>query len=206
MRILAAMLVLASAVAPALADKDAQPKDASEVLLSRPKPVPAFALTGHDGKRFGAERFKGRWTFVFFGFTHCPDVCPAVLQHLAMTRQTIASRHPAAPMPTALFISVDVQRDTPAQLAEYVAAFDKAFAGATGSEDEIRNVERIFSANHRIRPKAKPGEYMVAHSSEIYLVDPEGRHVATFWPPIDAEVWAKLYADIVARAAKPPAR
>lgn len=206
MRALAAALVLALTAAPALADKDAQPKDASEVLLPRPKPVPDFALTGHDSKRFGAERLKGQWTFVFFGFTHCPDVCPAVLQHLTLVRDEIGKRHPSAAKPVALLISVDGKRDTPALLAEYVTAFDKAFAGATGSEDEIRKVERIFGANHRIRPKAQPGEYMVAHSSEIYLVDPEGRHVATFWPPIDAEVWAKLFATIVERAGKPPAQ
>jgi protein SCO1/2 len=201
LRLAAALGLAALAGAPAQADKDAQPKDASEVLLPRPAPLPPFGLIGHDGKPFGPERLRGNWTYVFFGFTNCPDICPTVLHHLVLVREELAKRNPAGALPTALFVSVDPKRDPPERLAEYTAAFDKDFFGATGDEAALRRFERIFGASHRLRPKRTAGEYDVVHSSEIYLVDPEGRHVATFWPPIEAEAWARLFLAIRDRPA-----
>ncbi len=100
-------------------------------VLSSPRPLPQFTLTDHHGKRFGRERLSERWTFVFFGFTHCPDVCPATLFTLAGVAKSLETLDPQE-RPAVTFLSVDPMRDTPAALAAYVLHFNAGFLGVTG--------------------------------------------------------------------------
>src|SRR5437868_1141102 len=95
---------------------------AKATLLSPPRPLPEFALTDHNGASFDQARLKQHWSLLFFGFTHCPDVCPTTLGMLAQTEKLLADL-PAAQRPQIVLISVDPQRDTPQQLAAYVRFF-----------------------------------------------------------------------------------
>lgn len=191
-------LIAASA---ALAHSDHVPAKAGrEFLLDRPAPLGPFMLADSARQVFGPERFHGRWTFVFFGFTHCPDICPAVLDAMAAVRGAVAESGVASPPPTILFVSVDPERDDPEHLGSYVAHFGPGIEGASAPQEHLRGFERYFGASHRIVRRKDPGNYDVMHSAEIYLVDPAARHVATFWPPIEPETWARAFLAIHERA------
>src|ERR1700677_2042573 len=92
--------------------------------------LPDFSLIDQEGRAFGPERLKGRWSLVFFGYTNCPDFCPATLATLAAVEKRLRSDQ-ATVRPQVIFVSVDAKRDTPAQLAKYVPYFDPEFIGVT---------------------------------------------------------------------------
>lgn len=169
------------------------PRAAQAFRLKEPQPVGPFQLIGQDKTSFGPERFRGRWTFVFFGYTFCPDICPEVLSELATVRDGIAAADKTKPAPSILFISVDPDRDTPERLGQFVQNFGPGIEGATAPAAGIRTVEKIFGARHTIPPHQDPKNYVVDHTAEIYLVDPEARRVATFWPPADVDKWVAAF-------------
>lgn len=171
-------------------------KAGREFLLERPVSLGPFILADAARQVFGPERFHGRWTFVFFGFTHCPDICPAVLDAMTAVRTAIAEQHGEASVPALLFVSVDPERDNPELLASYVAHFGPDIEGASAPQEHLRRFERYLGATHRVVKRKDPANYDVAHSAEIYLVDPAARHVATFWPPIEPAIWAQAYMAI----------
>jgi protein SCO1 len=190
-------IAIGFAAAPAAAHGDHAPAPAGrEFMLDWPVPLGAFMLADTARQAFGPERFRGRWTFVFFGFTHCPDICPAVLDAMAAVRGAVADQAGDGAVPTILFVSVDPERDHPEHLASYVAHFGPDIEGASAPQDHLRRFERYFGASHRVVKRKDPGNYDVMHSGEIYLVDPNARHVATFWPPIDPAAWAKAFLAI----------
>jgi protein SCO1/2 len=198
--------LMSTAVSPALAHSDHPPPTAAgrEFLLDHPVPLGPFTLADTARQTFGPERFHGRWTFVFFGFTHCPDICPTVLGAMAEVRDSIAGQSGGGTAPTILFVSVDPERDSPEHLASYVAHFGPGIEGASAPQDHLRRFERYFGATHRVVRRRDPGNYDVMHSGEIYLVDPAGRHVATFWPPIDPAAWASAFLAIRNTVASTP--
>lgn len=198
---LARRFFLAGAGALALSPR-ARAQSARDALLDRPVPLGPFTLADTGRRAFGPERFHGRWTFVFFGFTHCPDICPAMLDAMAATRAAIAARGAPEPLPTILFVSVDPERDGPEHLGGYAAHFGPGIEAASAPQAHLRGFERYFGATHRIVRRKDPGSYDVAHSAEVYLVDPAARHVATFWPPVEPEDWATAFLAIRARAAR----
>ena len=114
----------------------AEPALATATLLVPPRPLPPLALVDQDNQPFGADRLRGGWSFVFFGFTSCPDVCPVTMTALAQTAKQLASL-PEKLRPQVVLISVDPERDTPERLAGYVKAFDPTFVGATGTKPAI---------------------------------------------------------------------
>jgi protein SCO1/2 len=169
------------------------PQLASGTWFPTARPIGALALTAHTGRAFGAADLAGHPTLVFFGFTHCPDVCPTTLVKLAQVKKSRA-----LPDLRVLFVSVDPQRDTPAVLASYVHAFDPDFIGATGDAAEIaRLVQRFGVAVARV---ALPGgDYTMDHSAAVFLLDRRGEIVAVFTPPFEV---APLAADLRRVAAR----
>jgi protein SCO1/2 len=143
-------------------------------VLAEPEPLPAFRLLGHDGAPFDNAALRGRWTFLFFGFTHCPDVCPTTLA-------VFAEALPRLGADTRLvLVSVDPERDTPERLGKYVAAFNPAFLGATG---EISALAESLGVVYAKVPGAAPSSYSVDHSSSVLLVDPRGRFYGVLAAP-----------------------
>lgn len=168
---------------------------AKATLVTPARPLPAFALTDQDGASFEAARLKGHWTLMFFGFTHCPDVCPTTLGMLAQVEKQLAATAPAA-SPQVVLVSVDPQRDTPAQLKSYVKFFSPTFTGVTGSVPAINDFTRALGVPTATTQLGN-GNYTVDHSAVIFLLDPNGSMRAVFSTPYLADVIAADYRRIV---------
>lgn len=147
-------------------------------------PVSGFSLVDHNGDKITSKMFVGSWAFVFFGYTSCPDVCPATLSQLVVINNMIRSDSNMAGKFKTLFVSVDPYRDSTKYLKEYVKYFNKNFIGVTGEINNLTSFEKQFGAFHNIRDKNKDN-YSVAHTSSVFLVNPDGMYMAKFSPPMD---------------------
>ena len=158
-----------------------------------PRTLPPFTLQQSDGSTLTQEELQGRWTLVFFGFTHCPDVCPTTLAQLAQAGQQWQSLPPER-QPQVLFVSVDPERDTPEHAGRYAAHFDRGFLAATGSDQVLQPFARSLGMVYAQSP-LEGGGYTVDHSASIAVLDPQARLVAVVRPPFDA---AGVAADLAA--------
>jgi protein SCO1/2 len=165
-------------------------------LLTPPRPLPPLALVDQDNRPFGADRLRGGWSFVFFGFTSCPDVCPVTMSALAQTRKLLADL-PETSQPRVVMISVDPQRDTPERLAGYVKGFDPAFVGATGTKPAIDELAQRMGVLVATRP-LEGDNYAVDHSTSVFLIDPDGALRALFSAPHAPDQIAADYRRIAA--------
>lgn len=151
------------------------------ILLPEPRPLKPFTLINHHKKNIGLDLFKEKWTFLFFGYTHCPDVCPVVLAYLAEVFTQLKETGGTAAV-QALFVSVDPQRDTPELLSSYVPYFNPDFLGATGSRGQILSFTRQMGAHYMISPEEdEQGNYLINHSAAIFLIDPHAQLTALFY-------------------------
>lgn len=131
-----------------------------------------FSLTADNGQPVTGENFRGHTTFVYFGYTHCPDVCPETMARLM---QVLAKLGPDARNVRILFVSVDPARDTPEALHAYVGAFDPQHAvGLTGTERQIESVARRYRVAYQTGQRTPDGGYEVTHSSAVYVFDARG--------------------------------
>lgn len=131
-----------------------------------------FSLTADNGQTVTDETFRGRTTFVYFGYTHCPDVCPETMARLM---QVLAKLGPDARNVRILFVSVDPARDTPSALHAYVDAFDAQHAvGLTGTDSQIESLARRYRVAYQAEKHAPDGSYEVTHSSAVYVFDARG--------------------------------
>lgn len=184
----ARLLLVAAALGAALAgfyvarqiDRPA-PQLASGTWYPQAQAVPQFRLLDAAGRPFTQRELLGAPTLVFFGFTHCPDVCPTTLLKLAQVL-----RQAAVPQLRVLFVSVDPQRDTPALLAQYVHAFDPRFEGATGEPAQIAALAQRFGVAVS-RVELPGGDYTMDHSAVVFLLDAQARRVAIFTPPFEVK-------------------
>ena len=135
-----------------------------------------FRLTDHNGRTVTEADFRGKPFLVFFGFTHCPDVCPTALFEMSETFRRLG---PDADKARALFISVDPERDTPEMLKQYVSSFDPRIVGLTGTPEEIAAVTKAYKVYAKKVP-LDGGGYTLDHSAIVYLMDRQGRFVAPF--------------------------
>lgn len=135
-----------------------------------------FELTATDGSRFSSERLKGRPYAIFFGFTHCPDICPTTL--LEVTNHLKALGDKAGKLDV-LFVSVDPKRDTPDHLKLYLSAFDPRIIGLTGTEEEIKAVAKSYRAFYEKVPSKDGTDYTMNHTASVFLMSAEGRLVST---------------------------
>ena len=131
-----------------------------------------LALTGHDGKPRVLADFRGKAVVVFFGFTHCPDICPTTLADAAQAMKALGKD---AERVQVLFVTVDPERDTPELLAKYVPAFDARFLGLTGDSAAVQKAAKEFRIYYEKRAGKTPGEYSVDHSAQSFVLDPQGR-------------------------------
>ena len=158
-----------------------------------------FQLTDHNGAVFNRKRLTEKWTLVFFGYTSCPDICPATLYVLNSVQGLLEDEAGSVPEDMqVLFVSVDPQRDTTDKLAAYVTHFNKDFIAATADKTEIDKLAAQFGAGYMLEEETVPGHYLVAHTSAIFLVDPLGRLVASFSQPHYASTITEQYRKIQA--------
>ncbi|WP_455211754.1 SCO family protein [Kaarinaea lacus] len=158
------------------------PKDLKNILLATPIKIEPFELTTQHGTPFTAEQLRNHWTFLFFGYTHCPDICPTTLTELA----AMAEQIPQGSQSQIVFVSVDPERDTVEYLKEYITFFNEQFLGLTGQMASINNLTKQLNIKHTKEPAAG-NNYAVNHSSAVLLIDPKGRYVAKFTAPHYAE-------------------
>jgi protein SCO1/2 len=151
--------------------------------LPSPKPVADFQLVDHNGNHFTLDNLKGRWTLAFFGYTHCPDVCPTSLAMLAQVVRRLERNPEAGQPPQVVFFSVDPQRDTPELLASFVPYFHDSFIGVTGDAEEILKLTRQLGIIYGKTGGSGDDDYLVDHSASIILFDPAGRFYALFSTP-----------------------
>ena len=137
-----------------------------------------FTLTGGDGKPFSSARLNGRPAAIFFGFTHCPDVCPTTLARLVKLRRLLGKGDEALSI---VFISVDPERDGPAEVGGYAGLFNAPVIGLTGSPADIERVKKQFAVYSAKVPQPGGG-YSVDHSAAVFLMDKNGQFVATLSP------------------------
>jgi len=134
-----------------------------------------FVLTAADGTTVTDETYRGKWLLLFFGYTFCPDVCPTTLNEIALALEALG---PGAARLQPIFITVDPARDTPEVMGKYTAAFDSRIVGLTGSPQQIAAVAQEYGAYSAPRKTgAGADDYVVDHSTYIYIMDPKGKFV-----------------------------
>lgn len=151
-------------------------------VLHPPRALAPFELMDHQATPFTHKALQGAWSFLFFGYTHCPDICPTTLYLFKGLAQKLPVQEGAAPVHF-IFVSVDPQRDTPEHLAKYVRNFHPEFIGVTGAERAIADFTRQLGIVYQ-RVGDGP-HYAVDHSGYVVLTDPQGHWRAVFRPPHD---------------------
>jgi len=145
-----------------------------------------FKLTGHDGKAISDEQYRSKYMLVFFGYTFCPDVCPAGLQVMTSALEELGSE---ADNIQPIFITVDPERDTVEVMASYVENFHPRMIGLTGTPQEIANVAKAYRVYYK--KAGDDADYLMDHSSILYLMGPKGEFVKHFTYGTDPAVLAK---------------
>jgi protein SCO1 len=131
-----------------------------------------FALTDQDGKPRTLADFRGKAVVIFFGYTHCPDVCPTTMSEMAAVMKELG---PDADRVQVLFVTLDPERDTPAILKQYVPAFDPRFIALSGDQEATAKVAREFRVFYQKVPGKEAGSYTLDHTAASYVFDPQGR-------------------------------
>ena len=175
----------------------APPDELEGVLRRNFRPVGGFQLQTHDRGPPTAKSLRERWSFVFFGYLSCPDVCPATLHELDAFYRLLADRQGGEPEDLqVIFVSVDPDRDSTENLARYVRHFNRGFVGATAGKGALDRLAAQFGASYAIGAENETGDYRVTHTSAIFLVDPHGRLVASFSQPHYAATLLEQYRKI----------
>jgi len=177
-----------------------KPSLLSSTLLEPAKAIAEPGLVDHNNQPFGLKELRGKWHFVFFGYTHCPDVCPTTL----FTFKSVAKQLKASPelynQTRFILTSVDPERDQANVLKQYVQYYNPDFIGLTGEPKKIYNFSRalgIIFARNKPENKNEPDNYQVDHSASVLLLNPEGKLQAVFSAPIKPDVLLKDFQSII---------
>jgi protein SCO1/2 len=185
------------------------PKPEHALYYKQARDIKAFQLTDHHKQAFTKSNLSNKWSWVFFGYTSCPDVCPTTLQELNFVYDDLKAISPDTQI---LLVSVDPNRDTPDKLAQYIAYFNKEFIALTADHGVLfpfaRNLGLMYAINEPEGDDADKNNYLVDHSASLVLINPQGNIVAIFkpkqvlgvLPTIDGEKLVNDFAKIVALA------
>ena len=166
------------------------------VTFPERRPLAEFILVDDDKGVFDLKSLESRWSFIFFGFMYCPDICPTTLYDLTHFKREIIAQGIGEADIQFVFISVDPARDKAAQIQRYVQYFDPTFLGATGSIGQLTNLTRQLGAPFRAEPETSDSVYQVTHSSAIYVVDPLGQYTGIISPPFVAADLAVQFSQL----------
>lgn len=166
-------------------------------LLPQLKTLPSFALHDQADQIFDNQRLLGKWTFLNFGYTSCPDVCPTTLAMLASMHHALQERGFSEPYQI-VFVSIDPERDSSAQLEKYLRFFDPAFLGATGDQAALQQLTQPLGILYaKVETDNSAMGYVMDHTASVLLIDPAGRYHALFTPPHQADVMLEDFLKIV---------
>ena len=172
--LLGGLAILGAGVLIGLEHRD-RPRGAAGTLLASAIGGP-FRLVDQNGKTVTDADLKGKWSLIYFGYTHCPDACPTALNDISIALDELGPKR-AEVRP--VFITVDPERDTSQVLKSYVTAFDAPILALTGTPEEIAQAAKGYRVYYAKHPEAG-GDYSMDHSSVIYVMDPQGRFTASF--------------------------
>ena len=162
------------------------PAELHGILMDTPRDIAPFQLVDHQDEGFDAARLQGKWSLLFFGYTHCPDICPTTLATLRGMAKDL-QQTPAYYADTQfVFVSVDPKRDTVAHLKEYIGYFHPDFLAATGEKSQIDRLAQQLGAVYMFEGDTGSDDYIVNHSATVAIVDPQGRWIARINPPHSA--------------------
>ena len=151
-------------------------------------PAPDFALTDEHGQPFKLSDLRGKWILLAYGYTHCPDVCPLTLSHLRDVKKTI---DPNGDQLQVVFVTIDPERDTPDVMRQYVGHFDQQFdhkfKGLSGTPAEIASAAKPYHVKYVKKDTGSADGYSMAHTAEVYLIDPQFNWRMTFPFGVKAE-------------------
>jgi len=182
------------------------PQPEHALYYEQARDIKPFELTDHHNQAFTKKQLSGKWSWIFFGYTSCPDVCPTTLQELNFVYDELKA---VSDNTQILLVSVDPNRDTPEKLAQYIAYFNKEFIALTGNHGVLfpfaRNVGLMYAINEPVGEDPDKNNYLVDHSSSLVLVNPQGKIAAIFrpkqalgvLPTIDGEKLVNDFAKIV---------
>ena len=156
------------------------------LMWPNPKSLQAFSTIDQNGKEFGLQNLQGKWSFLFFGYTHCPDICPITLTVLDKIYDQLESMQQQSEVQM-IFVSVDPERDTSEQLHSYVSYFNEGFVGLGGSLEQIQGLTGQMGIAYFHDQPTATGDYMVDHSASIFLIDPQGQLISILSAPHQAE-------------------
>ncbi|HCO59256.1 MAG TPA: SCO family protein [Porticoccaceae bacterium] len=202
--VIVGVLAFAALTLASLVNKLSQPRilnayelrDYGALLLDQHQPVPAFALSDHDGKAFDQTRLQGQLTIIFFGFTSCGDICPTTMAELAKTYAELEPEIKQAFQ--VVLVTVDPDRDTPARLKTYVQGFDQSFIGVTGGKSQLIAMASALKVPYSPVLDPEAGDQEPQHSPNLVLINPAGELHGYFRPPLAhgslRVVWRSLNA------------
>jgi protein SCO1/2 len=168
-----------------------QPRTVTEfehsTVLSAPRDIGPFRLSKQDGTEFNRDNFTGKWTFMFFGYTHCPDVCPNTMTVFNIMDKALQDKPALKDKTSFIMVSVDPGRDTVAVMAEYVPYFNPRFIGLTETQrgNLLALTSQLGIVSFVKKPVKESDPYIVDHSPSIILVNPQGQFHAVFSAPHD---------------------
>lgn len=145
-----------------------------------PKQLQDFNMLDQSGKPFGLSKIKGKWSFVFFGYTHCPDICPLTMSVMDKAYNQLATQYDNLQV---IFASVDPERDTPEKLLQYVSYFNPAFIGLGGSANKVDSLTKQIGVAYFFNNEEQSEDYLVDHSASIFILDPKARLVGKLSVP-----------------------
>lgn len=181
-------LWLGARLGPATSNENPQVLQ-NALLFPAPRELPPFALDAGDGAQISAETLRGRWSVVFVGFTHCPDICPTTLSTLGALQMALPELQPSLQV---LFVSVDPERDSAERATEYARYFVPDALAATADHGRLEPFSRSLGMVYMQTP-LDGGDYTVDHSASIAILDPQARLVGVFRPPFEV---TRMAADL----------
>ena len=167
------------------------------VTFPERRPLAEFILVDDEKGVFDLKSLEAKWSFIFFGFMYCPDICPTTLYDLSQVKREMIAQGVSEQDIQFVFISVDPARDKAAQIQRYVQYFDPSFLGATGSIGQLTNLTRQLGAPFRAEPETGENVYEVTHSSAVYIVDPLVQYTGIISPPFVAEDVASQFSALL---------
>lgn len=176
---------------------EAQLTEAGVFLFDAPRSVPDVQLTSASNENWGRNDLEGQWNLLFFGYTFCPDICPTTMAELRQLSLELPDEEREQLQIT--MISVDPERDTPEQMNSYLTFFDAGFTGASGEPAELARLAQALSVAY-IEPDASEDNYLVDHSGQVVMIDPDGRYVGFIRPPLRPAQLGALLPRIMAQA------
>lgn len=158
--------------------------DAGIVLLPQSRSLPDLTLTNQEGQAVTANQFEGKWSLLFFGYTFCPDICPATLAQMRQLQGMLPAE--AKERLRVVLVTVDPHRDTPEQLKKYLAYFDPGFQGLTGSQEDIQKLASAVSIPF-IPADTSKENYTVDHSGNLVIIGPDGTQRGFIRAPVNVD-------------------